>query len=194
VVFIFFSTFGLANRLVSAVRGDDAQSPMWLTMAQAITMPLQGLANGIVFSKWVWEHWRHHGCSPVVQHLGVQRLSEVSPSISPSAARQPSSADEAALPPALAHAVPSFSRRTLAAQADDEDHFCATICATTWNVGEAAPPADVAAELASWLPAARDVYLIGLQECLQPQAWRTAIGAARAPCTPPGWSCLRRGK
>ena len=37
------------------------------------------------------------------------------------------------------------------------------IFAATWNVGEGAP---TAANLKAWLPRARDVYAIGLQECL----------------------------
>ena len=68
VVFIFFSTFGLANRLASAIRNQP--SPFWLVMLQAMTMPLQGFANGVVFAAWVRDNWKLRlGVSPMREEV-----------------------------------------------------------------------------------------------------------------------------
>ena len=169
VVFIFFSTFGLANRLASLANG-GAPTPDWLVMAQAITMPLQGFANGIVFFRWVRENWSFPCLGGSIREIAsLEEVSVADPAPtfdmlnvsgrdSPSIVAQPTAAGRQPQP-----------RR---------HEFTARVFAATWNLGEAELPDGVVPLLAEWLPEGRDVYLIGMQECLQPQQWQRAIAAA----------------
>ena len=145
VVFIFFSTFGLANRLASLANG-GAPTPDWLVMAQAITMPLQGFANGIVFFRWVRENWSFPCLGGSIREIAsLEEVSVADPAPtfdmlnvsgrdSPSIVAQPTAAGRQTQP-----------RR---------HEFTARVFAATWNLGEAEPPDGVVPLLAEWLPEA----------------------------------------
>ena len=169
-VFIVFSTFGLANRVNDAV---NDTSPEWILVLQAWTMPLQGFGNALVFGGWVRRNWKlkcwcAEGAAPSTVSMTRPTIGARAPSkeivmaaefgdiemvvesdgVPGSCARVAGDAGWTAAPNATAH-----------------------IFASTWNVGEAEPsPAD-RARFAEWLPTGRDVYLIGLQECLDPASY-----------------------
>jgi hypothetical protein len=149
LVFIAFSTFGLVNRLRRLITGQP--SPDWLVLLQAWTMPLQGLANAVVFGMWLKSRLRPRYCSKLYAALHLTRAHSNAAAIG---------TDELA----FTGLAPEVTRDEI------------SLFAATWNVGEAQPPATEA--LASWLPQGRAVYLIGLQECLDTRAWAKALGAA----------------
>ena len=165
VVFVSFSTFGLANRIAQAAGSGD--SPFWLFVLQALSMPLQGFANGMVFAAWVRENWRPRWRAGPTQ---LREVSMVELSLQPTT---PGSSP--GLGPAVAFEGMSEASAPAARRA--ESH-AATLFAATWNLGEADPPDGVGGALRAWLPSDRDVYVIGFQECLSPQAWCKALHAA----------------
>jgi len=208
VVFIFFSTFGLANRLAQ-LANPAGSSPRWLTMLQAVTMPLQGLANGVVFSRWVHEHWRPHprwrriyqrrargglaALSEACQSMPLQNPpTHDPPTHDPPARRgaaEPPHATSTCTYPAANPAAGGSATASAGSCTGDAPPawlmappaaaaFDAKVFATTWNLGEVEPPADAVEQLSAWLPVGCDIYLIGLQECLKPHEWQRAITTA----------------
>ena len=192
------------------------RSPDRLILLQAWTMPLQGLANALVFSAWIRGNWHlkpsvrasiigAHKAKPSSAEEIVMVEEALSAKGNPGAGTAASAANSAASASASAssevcghgahgHGAGTSSsagasgapanctsllqvlqeRGSLGGAAAKEEH--ASIFAVTWNVGEAMPPPE--GELSAWLPKGRGVYMIGLQECLAPAAWKKALQAA----------------
>ena len=167
-------------------------------LLQAWTMPLQGVANAAVFSRWLRANWKlrasaasliARSCSrgrarrrlPPECAAGVARTNLEGLATSPAAAVPPAAAAGVAGAKAAAAGVAQAATATPATgrKGIGTDPWpTAQLFAATWNVGEASPPS--AAELAAWMPAGRDAYFIGLQECLAPAAWQRALADALA--------------
>lgn len=188
VVFIAFSTFGLANRLDSAAHPADRRLG-WLLVLQAWTMPLQGLANALVFSLWLRRSGSGNASGgrglfsprarPMPQEVSGVALAKLDSCSSPAE----SSTHTTQPPPTTPQPPPSSSsppQSLLSSPVPPPPPDARlSIFAATWNVGEAEPPKEAAA-LARWLPAGRDCYCIALQECLAPGAWQRALREALA--------------
>ena len=190
-VFVLFSSIGLANRLHAALSGAEAETPSWLLVLQAWTMPLQGVANAAVFSRWLRTNWqlRASAASLIARSCSRGRVRHRLP---PECAAGVARTDLEAFATSPAKAMPAVAAGVAAGVAQAVTAAPATglegigsdpwptarLFAATWNVGEASPP--TAAELAAWMPAGRDAYFIGLQECLAPAAWQRALADALA--------------
>ena len=145
-IFICFSTFGLVNRLVQFIAPEDANAPWFvMLMLQALTMPLQGLANAIAFGRALRPQAKRQ-----VRALGID-------------------ASGAAV-------IEAEVAQDAAATLGGPVTATAQIFAGSFNVGEANPPP--ADELRRWLPPSKDVYIIGLQECLDTHKWGAAVADA----------------
>ena len=201
VVFIIFSAIGLFNRFLcftaggaarachaaAALSGDpprahlrvadcariphvaesfgskvcDSRGWFAVLLLQGCTMPLQGLANAAIFSRSLRSHW--------TIREGLPRLLLFRTTTEPSIRLHRVSR-------AATGEIGLLEARVAAPVVTEEEERRATIFAATWNVGEANPPS--AELLRQWLPTGRDAYFFGLQECLAPATFASAIHTA----------------
>jgi hypothetical protein len=170
--FVFIWFFGLLNRIVSYSEGAPNEGTSAL---HAMFVPLQGFLNSVVYGG-LWERFSLYCEREVVGEL-VHRARSVSMgsastrgprSVSWHSARGGGATKRRSEGGGVLQSEPSFTPKFKKAPQRSFALF-----ASTWNMGEC----DVPTNLHQWLPKGKDLYVIGLQECMHMEEMRAAIVA-----------------
>jgi hypothetical protein len=178
--FVWIWTFGLVNRVASAVThdiygGDNEESIFALYFLHVLFVPLQGFFNALIYHgfvddllAWCWSLNRHAQTRHRRQGSDGLDAEGRWRSASPERLR-----DTRAAAGGWNHGdVAASVLTTTESLADDAAWSSATadnrvgrrsLFVTTFNLGESSLSPD---DVSAWLPPGHDVYVIGVQECL----------------------------
>lgn len=150
LVFVSIWFFGLLNRFVGWLYDD---SIFWTTFLQAMFVPLQGFFNAVCFGNFIpWLQNMMRKFNPLLHNKRDSEdgfeMSICEVSVSPETSKT--------------HYAPEYSPREV------------SIFMTTFNMGEASLES-VSNDMIDWILRGHDIYVIGLQECLDVVGLRQMI-------------------
>ena len=182
LVFVVLNGFGLANRATNTVLEAAGATPYVFPLyaLQAFFTTCNGLGNALAYGKLIAfsarpREWRAQGAGSV--HARKQALLSFRLASSRISSRF-SVADESHRNNSGfgSSGAARGARGQARAPPPPPASASLAIFATTWNSGKGPPPP--LEEIRSWLPAGRDVYAVGVQECAQLSALSSALREA----------------
>ena len=172
LVFLFVNAFGLANRAANIVLEAYGSTPYIFPLyaLQALFTTMQGLGNALAYGKLCGitspREWRSRGQPGTASSLRKQALLSFRlPSSRLRGVSRPAVDEHRSHGSANGNSGSSGGRHSRLPPPPPPVATPLAIFATTWNMGKCAPP--TVEDVRGWLPVGRDLYAVGVQECVQ---------------------------